>query len=261
MSGLPECGAGRPMRMRIGVILTMTITTMVGPTTKVTGTMKTMAPTTIGDVNSGERSRAASRGLAARSGLLHVGNNATEHIFGRIVYRFPWQRPVFAEAESIPSGGLVLQFTSEADLNNTPLLIRPHLLIAAVCERHILEQDGALTLFRIVDRFTITGTTEELPATALQFMLAVSFRSGNFRGKLNLTLRTIDPSVKTIQELSIPALFEAPEERSTNLIGKVSLEVKEEGLYWIIVELAGEEYTRIPIRVVYQRQPTIVTGN
>lgn len=138
--------------------------------------------------------------------------------------------------------------------------MRPHLNLATICERYILEADGALTLFRIVDRFTITGNTEEMPVTTLNFTLVVNFRSGEYRGPLNLSLQIVDPNVQSIQEIRLPALFEAPEEKATQMIGQVALAVKEHGLHWIIVRLAQEEYTRIPIRVVYQKLPTIETG-
>jgi hypothetical protein len=139
--------------------------------------------------------------------------------------------------------------------------MRPHLNLATICERHILEADGALTLFRIVDRFTITGTTDEMPVTTLNFTLVVNFRSGEFRGSLDLSLQIMDPDAHTVQELRIPVLFEAPEERATQMIGQVALAVKQHGLHWIIVKLAQEEYTRIPIRIAYQKLPTIETSS
>jgi hypothetical protein len=147
-------------------------------------------------------------------------------------------------------------------VNNSNFLIQgPYLQLATICERHILEADGALTLFRIIDRFTVQGTTPEMPLTTIQFMVVISFRSGDFRGTLDLKLKIVDPSVNPLQEISIPMLLEGPEERATQMFGNVTLALKEQGLYWIIVELDKEEKTRIPVRIVYQRQPTIVTGN
>jgi hypothetical protein len=145
--------------------------------------------------------------------------------------------------------------------NDTPLLIKPYLNVAAICERHILEPDGALTLFRIVDRFTVAGTTDEFPpGVVLQFEVVTCFRSGNYRGRLELNLASIDPGMHVMSQINIPLVFEGDDERFTNTYGTVKMEVKEEGLHWIIVKLAGEEQTRIPFRVVYQRQPTVVTG-
>lgn len=173
--------------------------------------------------------------------------------------------PLVCPSQSIYDHSLVLEFKGEENVNEQPLLtgLRPHLNLAAICERHILEQDGALTLFRVVDRFTIIGTAPEMPETDLNFTLVVSFRSGEFRGPLDLSVRIEAPSASAAppQELSVILNFEAPEEKAAQMIGLLKVKVKEIGIYWIVVKLSGEEVTRIPFRVVYQRQPTVQTGN
>lgn len=150
-------------------------------------------------------------------------------------------------------------------MNEQPLLtqLRPHLNLATICERYILEQDAALTLFRVVDRFNIVGTAPEMPETDLSFTLVISFRSGEFRGPLELSLKIQSPTLSATppQEISVTLNFEAPEERAAQMIGQIRVRVKEPGAYWIVVRLSDEEITRIPFRVVYQRQPTIQVGN
>lgn len=136
----------------------------------------------------------------------------------------------------------------------------PYLQLATICERFILENDGALTLFRVIDRFVISGTTQDMPQTAISFNVVVNFRSGHFTGSLDLDLEVINPNIQMTQKMQIPASFEGPEEKAFQLIGNITMMVAETGLYWITVKLAGEEKTRIPIRVLYQRQPTISTG-
>jgi hypothetical protein len=147
-------------------------------------------------------------------------------------------------------------------VNEQPRLtgMRPHLNLATICERYILESDGVLTLFRIVDRFTIAGTTPEMPATTINFNLVVNFRAGDFRGPLDLGIQIVGTSEVPMQEMRIPVIFEAPDEKGVQMIGQIHVGVKEPGLYWIVVKLGEEEYTRIPLRIVYQRQPTIQTG-
>lgn len=137
----------------------------------------------------------------------------------------------------------------------------PHLNIAAICERHILETDGALTLFRTFDRFTVVGDTPEMPPTTLSFMLVVGFRSGEFTGSLDLGIKIIqEESIQTMQELRVPLNFEAPKERVALSIGQINLTVNDPGLYWIVISLSGQEYTRVPLRISYQRQPTVQIG-
>jgi hypothetical protein len=157
-------------------------------------------------------------------------------------------------------GCFVLELSNEADVSEERLLITPYLNLATICERYILEADGALTLFRIIDRFIVQGDTPEMPATVIQFTLVVNFRSGNFRGGLDLRLKMIDPNLNTINDAILPQVFEAPEERACQVLGNFRMGIKETGIHWIIVELADQEYTRIPIRILYQKQPTIVSG-
>jgi hypothetical protein len=150
-------------------------------------------------------------------------------------------------------------------MSEQPMLtgMGPHLNIAAICEGFSQDANGAITLFRIVDRFTVTGNTPQMPPTQISFKLVVSFRAGEYRGPLDLKL-TMDSQSQApppMPEISVPLNFEAPDEKSANMIGNITWNVKEAGLYWIVVRLAEEERTRIPVRVFYQRQPTVQTGN
>lgn len=145
-------------------------------------------------------------------------------------------------------------------MNDTSFLIKPYLQIATICERHILEADGALTIFRAIDRFTVSGQASDMPPTVIPFTLIVSFRSGNFRGRLDLSLTILSPSLSELQNITFPVLFEGDDERNCMTIAQVQMQVPAEGLYWITVNLEGQEYTRIPMRVVYQRQPIVSTG-
>lgn len=145
-------------------------------------------------------------------------------------------------------------------MSDTPLLTRPYLQVAVLCEKHLIEQDGAISLIRIVDRFTVPGTEETLPPTILSFTVAVMFKAGNFRGRADIGIQPTSPSMVKMPEINMPVQFDGDDERGVNLIGQVKLEVREEGLHWLIVTLAGEEYTRIPLKIVYQKQPSIRTS-
>lgn len=145
-------------------------------------------------------------------------------------------------------------------MSDSPLLITPHLQIATICERYILEADGALTLFRVIDRFTVAGQNDKMGPVPLDFTVVVSYRSGHFRGRLELTLATLDPSQIVISTANFPLLFEGDDERASNVFARVHMTVKEEGIYWITVSLNGQESTRIPLRVAYQKRPTVSTA-
>lgn len=145
-------------------------------------------------------------------------------------------------------------------MSDNDLSMGPYLNIATISERHIQEADGALTLFRIVDRFMISGSAKDMEPVVLKFEVVVCFRSGGYRGSLDMDLSCLGPSMNVLSAMTVPIRFEGDDERSANTYGVVNLQVNEEGLHWIIVTLAKVERTRIPFRVVYQRQPTVSTG-
>jgi len=160
------------------------------------------------------------------------------------------------------SANLVLQFKSEENVSDQQLLtgMRPFLNLATLCERYILEPDGGLTLFRIIDRFTIVGTTPEMPIANITFNLVVGFRAGEMSGPLDITISVLSPDAQRIQEVTIPVIFEAPQDRMVLSVGQMNLSLSQPGQYWIVIKLAEEEYTRIPLKGVYQRQPTVLSG-
>jgi hypothetical protein len=166
---------------------------------------------------------------------------------------------MYVQSQTVDCGNLVLQFFTEVNVSSQRTLtgLGPHLNLATICERYILEPDGALTLFRVIDRFSVQGTAPEMPPTALSFNLIVNFRTGEFLGPIDLAVTIISPSLAKLQELRIPVNFEAPPEKASLSIGQVNITVGEPGLYWLIIKLAEEEYTRVPLRIVYQRQPMI----
>lgn len=158
---------------------------------------------------------------------------------------------------------LILSFGIEETVNAKPPdpWVGPYLNIATICERYILEPNGALTLFRIIDRFNVQGTTPEMPATTISFHVIVNFRSGHVLESRELGIKIVDETESTIQqEFRVPMLFEAPEEKAAQAIGQINLVVNRTGLYWIVITLAEVEYTRIPVRVAYQRQPVVQPG-
>jgi hypothetical protein len=166
-----------------------------------------------------------------------------------------------ARSQSNPHALIVLQFTREVDTVSDQLtLSRPYLQVAALCEKHLEEKDGAISLIRIIDRFTVPGTDDVMPPTILSFTIVVMFKAGNFRGRAEIGIEPIQPSNTPMPEMKLTVQFRGEEEHGVNMMGLVKLQVTEEGLHWLIVKLEGEEYTRIPMRVVYQKEPTIRTS-
>jgi len=133
----------------------------------------------------------------------------------------------------------------------------PYLAYAVICERVLRETDGAISLIRIIDRFTIQGSSPVSPPTTLTFWLAVLFRRGFPRGVMNLTVQPVSPSGKSLPAMTFPLHFEGDEEHGSDLALQVNLLAHEDGLYWFEIRLAEQLATRVPLRVVYL--PTVST--
>jgi hypothetical protein len=132
----------------------------------------------------------------------------------------------------------------------------PFLAAALLCERVLTEQDGVVSLIRIVDRLTQTvvgpGAPAEMPPVRVDWQLVLIFKSGAARGRSEVALQLEAPSgLKLGDRMVLPVFFEG-EDRGVQLIAGLQLDLREEGLYWIDVLLDGSLVTRVPFRVIYQ---------
>lgn len=135
----------------------------------------------------------------------------------------------------------------------------PHLAVAVICEKALQEQDGVLSIIRIIDRVTVSVTSpdapDEMPETALSFVVVVGLKSGAARGRHKLSLRPETPSGQQLAAMDVPIHFEG-EERGANVVAQFAMTADEEGLYWVDVLFGDSLLTRIPLRVLYQPQRT-----
>jgi len=141
----------------------------------------------------------------------------------------------------------------------------PYLGVAAICERVLQEHDGVLSLIRVIDRIGVqiqTSGPSGVPVPVVQpppyqIVVAVTFKSGEFRGQLPLKLMVKTPSGFKWPEFEVSVLFEG-DDRGVNVVLPMQFPVQDEGLYWFVVELGGEIMTRIPLRVIKQTSTTSV---
>lgn len=135
----------------------------------------------------------------------------------------------------------------------------PYLSMAVICEKVLNEQDGVLSLIRIIDRVTVGASgpdvPDEMPPAPLNFTVVVSLKSGAARGRHKLVLRPEDPSGHQMNALEVPIHFEG-EDRGANIIINFAITAEQEGLYWIDVLFSDAVLTRMPLRVIYQPQKT-----
>ncbi len=133
----------------------------------------------------------------------------------------------------------------------------PYLQAAIFCERVLQEQDGVLSVIRIVDRLTVTASgpqpPDQMPPTLINLSTVITLKSGFARGSYALRLIPTTPSGKQLRETSVGVLFEGGEDRGVNVLLNIQLQAEEDGLYWFDVLLADQLLTRMPLRLVYQR--------
>jgi hypothetical protein len=134
----------------------------------------------------------------------------------------------------------------------------PYLSMAYFCEKVLREADGVISTIRIVDRFTVQGTADEMPATIIAFTIVIVFKSGDFRGRSEIELRPESPSGKQLPAIKFPVNFEGEGDRGTGIGIMMQFKAEEEGLFWfdVLLQIPGGAIhfvTRIPMRVIYQR--------
>jgi hypothetical protein len=136
----------------------------------------------------------------------------------------------------------------------------PWLAAAVFCEKVIEDKEGALTLVRIVDRITTTavgqGTPDEMPPTPITIALVAAFKSGTAKGRSDFRIEVEAPTgLRTPIAQALSVIFEG-EDRGANLVLNLQFKAEHEGLYWFDLFLDKGLVTRVPLRVVYQRQET-----
>ncbi len=130
----------------------------------------------------------------------------------------------------------------------------PFLQIAALCEKVLQEQDGVLSLIRVVDRYTIPEPQKGKPPAPIQPTAVILFKAGFATGKYYVKLKIHTPSGKVLPEQEFPVLFEG-NDRGAGIVAVMNLVLEEEGLYWIDVNLqdAVAPVTRMPLRILHMK--------
>lgn len=136
----------------------------------------------------------------------------------------------------------------------------PYLAAAVLCEKVLHEQDGVISLIRVVDRVIQTAVgpeaPDDMPPMPVNLQAVIVVKSGDARGRYPIRLSVESPSgLDTGQEAVLHVLLEG-EDRGVNVVANFGFIATQEGLYWIDVRFGEQDLllTRIPLRVVYQAQ-------
>jgi hypothetical protein len=134
--------------------------------------------------------------------------------------------------------------------------MRPWIQLAAFCNIALQDTTGALSVIRIFDRYTIVGTSPEMPPSNIQMTLVIIFKSGAMVGNYTIGVRPVTPTGQQMPPMEFPGLFEGYE-RGVQVILPMGMLVQEQGLYWFDVLVDQQLFTRIPLRVMYQKIPEV----
>jgi hypothetical protein len=149
--------------------------------------------------------------------------------------------------------------SQNADTQNTEM---PYLVAAVMCEQVLTEKDGVVSLIRLVDTLNtnVMGGKDEtdadtLPALAMSLTLFISFRAGPARGKREAAVFLYDPTgTRKAEAGPFPMVFTAAEEgHNVNIM--LNLVLKDMGLYWLEIVMAGKVLSRVPMTVKKIIQP------
>ena len=130
----------------------------------------------------------------------------------------------------------------------------PSLRLAVLCERVLVEKDNAISLIRIINRFTVTrvghGTPSSMPEERVPITIVSSWTGGLGSHQARAV---ITGPLETRVELPSQSFHLGSLDQAYNIVSRVDLTVKAEGLYWVSFELDGVTKARVPLRVIYAR--------
>jgi hypothetical protein len=134
----------------------------------------------------------------------------------------------------------------------------PYLSYAVICEKVLNEQDGVLSLIRLIDRVTVrvvTPSGAEVPAALLPpappipITFVVGLKSGDYTGTVPVKVRIEAPSGYQWPEFETSAELRG-EEAGANVVLPMQFPALDEGVHWFVVEVSGEVVTRVPLRII-----------
>jgi len=138
----------------------------------------------------------------------------------------------------------------------------PFIAAALLCERVLTEADATQSAIRIVDRVTAqvitTGPADSPPAqfqgVQVTLWALIILKNGKAAGSHRLVVTPIAPSGLRMGSTGNDVLFEGGEDRGVSITAPVQFVAQEEGVYWFDVSLDDTRLTRVPLRIIVQRQ-------
>lgn len=142
-------------------------------------------------------------------------------------------------------------------------------MIATACDNMLLEQDGTISIIRVIDRISVElkaniktekeGISSEIQnfEIAIPINAVVCLKSGDFRGEGELTLKAHLPDGTRKDFPDKWNLLMEGDEKGINVHLKFGLSSKHVGLTWIEVYWNSEVLTKFPVRLVREQDSGI----
>ncbi len=153
-----------------------------------------------------------------------------------------------------------------SSLPATPAPTGPYIQAALICEKLLTDADGVQSFIRIIDRVTIGAVgadpPAEMPPQQLSYILCITLKSGDARGRHALKIRPEMPSGEQMPALEINLHLEGSERGNNVNLDLKGVTFSLEGLWWFDVLFGDTEtlLTRVPLRLQYQPQRVVETG-
>ena len=132
----------------------------------------------------------------------------------------------------------------------------PFLTAAALCEQVIEDKTGVLSLIRLIDTIVNAVTSpdapEEMPPVTYSMKMVIMLKSGRAKGRHELKISPELPSGELKQSITQSVQMEG-EERGINQIINMVFTFTIEGLYWFNIYLDDTLFTKVPLRIKYNR--------
>ena len=132
----------------------------------------------------------------------------------------------------------------------------PFVTVAVFCERAITENDGVLSLMRIIDTVNVEAqgpfAPDELPpGSILNTTFVLMIKAGQALGRqvVQITLEHPDTRVHPGPEKAVN-LSGGPA-GGANLVMNMGIQLSDAGLYWANVMINGRLMARVPLMVNY----------
>lgn len=132
----------------------------------------------------------------------------------------------------------------------------PYLQAALICEKVLQEQDGVVSAIRVIDRLVLLLGPDGQPLSrSMPVFFLIGLKPGQARGTFPIRIEREDPSTLRATVVEGEVFLEA-EDRGVNLIVRGDFAPPEPGLYWYDIFFNDELLTRMPLRAIFQAQPT-----